>query len=154
MNIILGRGKNPFEGKPSILFSVSSFLIHRFTLMVLMMLNMIGIQRIEAIRENSLYFYHSLKKLGFIVWGHPGSPIIPLLVFYPAKLASFSHEALRRGLAVVVVGYPATSLVSPRVRFCISASHTREQLDDALAKLSEIGDLLILKVSKYAIANE
>lgn len=35
---------------------------------------------------------------------------------------------LDRGFAVVVVGFPATPLVESRVRFCISAAHTEEQL--------------------------
>ena len=36
---------------------------------------------------------------------------------------------LERGIAVVVVGFPATPLNGARVRFCISAAHTREMLD-------------------------
>ena len=37
---------------------------------------------------------------------------------------------LKRGVAVVTVGFPATPLVLGRVRFCLSASHTREMLDE------------------------
>ena len=36
---------------------------------------------------------------------------------------------LERKIAVVVVGYPATSLVDARTRICLSAAHTREMLD-------------------------
>jgi serine palmitoyltransferase len=36
---------------------------------------------------------------------------------------------LRRGIAVVTVGFPATKLLDARVRFCISAAHTRQMLD-------------------------
>lgn len=36
---------------------------------------------------------------------------------------------LERGIAVVTVGFPATSLPGGRVRFCLSAAHTREMLD-------------------------
>lgn len=36
---------------------------------------------------------------------------------------------LEHGIAVVTVGFPATILVGGRVRFCISAAHTREMLD-------------------------
>jgi serine palmitoyltransferase len=121
LNIIMGRGKDPLE----------------------------GIRRITAIRENSIFFYKALKKMGFIVWGECGSPIIPLLLFHPNKIAGFSREALKRGLACVVVGYPATAIYASRVRFCISASHTREQLEEALAKISVVGDLLDLKQSRY-----
>jgi len=104
-----------------------------------------GIDRLNAIRENSIYFMRQLKKLGFIVYGDEGSPIVPMLIFNPGKLASFSREALERGLAVVVVGYPATPIISSRARFCISASHTRQDLDKALKIISEIGDILMLR---------
>ena len=36
---------------------------------------------------------------------------------------------LRRKIGVVVVGFPATSIVEGRTRICLSASHTREMLD-------------------------
>lgn len=36
---------------------------------------------------------------------------------------------LEKGIACVTVGFPATGLTGARVRFCISAAHTREMLD-------------------------
>lgn len=39
---------------------------------------------------------------------------------------------LERGIAVVTVGFPATVLAGGRVRFCISAAHTREMLDKVM----------------------
>jgi serine palmitoyltransferase len=55
---------------------------------------------------------------------------------------------LKRGVAVVTVGFPATRLTESRVRFCLSASHTKEMLDKALAAIDEVGDLLSLKYSR------
>lgn len=46
-----------------------------------------GINRLQSIYENSIYFMRELKKLGFIVYGDEGSPVIPLLIFHPAKIA-------------------------------------------------------------------
>lgn len=34
-----------------------------------------------------------------------------------------------RNIAAVGVGYPATPLLEGRLRFCLSAAHTKEQLD-------------------------
>jgi len=51
-------------------------------------------------------------------------------------------------MAVVVVGFPATSISTARVRFCISAAHTREDLDGALKKIDEIGNVMQLKFKK------
>lgn len=43
--------------------------------------------------------------------------------------SAFSREMLKRNIAVVVAGFPATSLIEARARICLSASHTREMLD-------------------------
>jgi serine palmitoyltransferase len=48
-------------------------------------------------------------------------------------------------LAVVVVGFPATPVLLSRTRFCVSAGHTREQLDAALAKIEDVCRLLKLR---------
>ena len=53
--------------------------------------------------------------------------------------------AFNRRLAVVVVGAPATPVTLPRVRFCISAAHSREDLADALSAISDIADELSMK---------
>lgn len=106
-----------------------------------------GQKRLNQIRENSIYFMRKLKKMGFIVYGDEGSPVIPMLIFNPAKISAFSRECLARGLGVVVVGYPATPVITSRVRFCISAAHDRDTLDKALAIVSEVGDILQMKLS-------
>lgn len=106
-----------------------------------------GRMRIVTLARNSKYFYSELKKLGFIVYGGGDSPVIPLLLFHPAKIPAFSRELLKRGIAVVVVGYPATPIITSRVRFCISASHTMEDLKFAIEMISEVGDLLCLKIA-------
>ena len=36
---------------------------------------------------------------------------------------------LARGIAVVVVGFPATPIIESRSRFCLSAAHTPEMLE-------------------------
>jgi hypothetical protein len=60
-------------------------------------------------------------------------------------ISAFSREMLKRGIAIVVVGYPATPIISSRARFCISSAHTREDLDQAIQHISEVGDILMIK---------
>ncbi|KAI9468139.1 serine palmitoyltransferase component [Coemansia sp. RSA 989] len=111
-----------------------------------------GQQRLDQLAINSRYFARRLVEMGFMTMGDPGSPVIPLLLFSPAKIPAFSRECLKRNIAVVVVSYPATPIITGRVRFCISASHTREDLDFALEQISEIGDLLMLKFHKDKVS--
>ncbi|KAJ5481291.1 hypothetical protein N7475_000103 [Penicillium sp. IBT 31633x] len=106
-----------------------------------------GEERLQRLAFNSRYLRLGLKRLGFIVYGHDDSPIIPLLLFNPGKMPAFSHEMLRRKISVVVVGYPATPLLSSRARFCVSAAHTKDDLDRVLTACDEIGNVLQLKFS-------
>jgi len=96
---------------------------------------------------NSRYLHRALTKLGFITYGHPSSPIVPLLIYNPGKLCVFHRMMKDRAtpIVVVVVAYPATPLVSGRVRFCLSAAHTKEDVDTVLKACDEVGDLLDLK---------
>lgn len=106
-----------------------------------------GEERLQRLAFNSRYLRLGLKRLGFIVYGHDDSPIIPVLLYNPAKMPAFSHEMLKRKISVVVVGYPATPLVSSRARFCVSAAHTKDDLDRLLEACDEIGNVLQLKFS-------
>lgn len=106
-----------------------------------------GEERLQRLAFNSRYLRLGLKRLGFIVYGHDDSPIIPVLLYNPAKMPAFSHEMLKRKISVVVVGYPATPLVSSRARFCVSAAHTKDDLDRLLEACDEIGDVLQIKFS-------
>jgi serine palmitoyltransferase len=106
-----------------------------------------GEERLQRIAFNSRYLRLGLKRLGFIVYGHDDSPIIPIVLYNPAKMPAFSHEMLRRKISVVIVGYPATPLISSRARFCVSAAHNKDDMDRLLAACDEIGDVLQLKFS-------
>lgn len=47
------------------------------------------------------------------------------------------------GVATVGAGFPATPLIESRVRFCISASHTKEMLDKTLEVTNTLGKKLL-----------
>ena len=44
-----------------------------------------GIQRINQLKENTIYFRNKLNKMGFIIFGDDYSPVIPTLMSIPAK---------------------------------------------------------------------
>jgi len=67
------------------------------------------------------------------------------MLYHPCKYSAFSRQLLKRGIAAVVVGFPATDKMSGRARFCLSAGHSREDLDFALQEISEVGDIVHLK---------
>ncbi|KAH9000907.1 serine palmitoyltransferase 2 [Lactarius hatsudake] len=107
-----------------------------------------GRMRLRRLAFNSRYLSRGLAKLGFITFGHTDSPIVPLVLFNLGKMSVFHRmmRARKTPIVVVVVSYPATPLVTSRVRFCVSASHTKEDIDTVLRACDEIGDVLDLKL--------
>uniref|UniRef100_A0A0A9WV63 serine C-palmitoyltransferase n=1 Tax=Lygus hesperus TaxID=30085 RepID=A0A0A9WV63_LYGHE len=98
----------------------------------------LGMKRIAQLKENSRFLRDGLEKLGFIILGDNTSPVVPVMCYNSGKMLSLSRKCLERGLAIVVVGYPATSLLENRIRFCVSAAHTREDLQFTLDVLEEL----------------
>jgi serine palmitoyltransferase len=111
----------------------------------------IGKTKLDALRNNSNFFRAEMKRIGLHVYGDVDSPIIPVMIYFPTKVAAFSRECLKRGLAVVVVGFPATSVILSRARFCVSAGHTHEDLVKAIKIIDEVADLLLLKYNNNFI---
>lgn len=107
-----------------------------------------GILRVAQLARNSKYFRQRLQQMGFIIYGHDDSPVIPLLLFMPAKIRAFVLECLRHNVATVGVGFPATKMTEERARFCMSAGHTKEMIDEALDIIDRVGDYLNIKYSK------
>ncbi|KAG2134121.1 pyridoxal phosphate-dependent transferase [Suillus clintonianus] len=103
--------------------------------------------RIRRLAFNCRYLHAGLRKLGFIIYGHSFSPIVPLLIFNPGKLPMFVRmmRAHSPPIVVVVVAYPATPFETARARFCPSASHTKEDIDTVLRACDEVGGILDLK---------
>ena len=110
-----------------------------------------GMERIKTLARNSKYFRKRLQQMGCIVYGHDDSPVVPLMIFVPAKLLAIVNGLLHREVATVGVGFPATKIAEERVRFCISAGHTKEMLDHALHAIEEIADLTNIKYSSSKI---
>ncbi|KAL4656286.1 serine palmitoyltransferase 2-like [Arapaima gigas] len=108
----------------------------------------VGRERVQQLAANTSYFRRHLQDMGFIIYGNHDSPVVPLMLYMPAKIGAFGREMLQRNIAVVVVGFPATPIIESRARFCVSAAHTRAMLDMALSTISEVGDLLQLKYSR------
>lgn len=107
-----------------------------------------GKEKLASIRENSNFFRSQMQESGFKVLGDIDSPIIPVMLHHNYKMAYFSRMCLEAGIAVVIVGYPAVPVLYERVRFCISAAHTQEQLTRVAKDITVIGRRLGLLYEK------
>ena len=108
----------------------------------------LGKQKLQALRDNSNYFRMKLEDMDLQVLGQYDSPVIPVMLYNGEKISAFSRETFKRGLAVVVVGFPVVPILLSRSRFCISAGHTRAGLDRALKEIEVIADICNLRYAK------
>lgn len=50
------------------------------------------------IRENSNFFRSELQKMGFDVLGDNDSPVMPIMLYNPAKMPAFSRQCLQHNV--------------------------------------------------------
>jgi glycine C-acetyltransferase len=100
-------------------------------------------ERVTLVRENARYFRERLLELGFKPL--PGeTPIIPVILGETAAAIRMSDLLLGEGVFVTGFGYPVVPQGEARVRCQISAAHTRDDLDQALAAFQRVGRTLKL----------
>jgi glycine C-acetyltransferase len=100
-------------------------------------------ERVTQLRENAEYFRGQLLGLGF----HPlpgETPIIPVILGDTAATIRMSDLLLKEGVFVTGFGYPVVPQGQARVRCQISAAHSRDDLDHALAAFKKVGRQLQL----------
>lgn len=86
--------------------------------------------------ENATYFRSRANEMG-IDTGASTTYIMPLVVGDRSRMYRLGHELRRRGLWVAPVDYPAVPQDRICFRACVTASHTRADLDDALQIVEE-----------------
>ena len=92
----------------------------------------------HALAENAAYFRAQMTALGFTLSGE-GHPIIPVMLG-DAKLAgAFADEMLKEGVYVVGFFFPVVPQGKARIRTQMSAAHTKEDLDRAIAAFAKVG---------------
>lgn len=91
--------------------------------------------------ENTAYFKQGMKARGFdIIDGD--SAIVPVML-YDAKLSQdMADRLLEKGIYVIGFFYPVVPRGKARIRVQLSAAHSREQLDKAIAAFTEVGKAL------------
>jgi 7-keto-8-aminopelargonate synthetase-like enzyme len=57
-----------------------------------------GAEKLRRLRDNSNYMRQGLIDLGCEVYGEWDSPVIPVMLYNPTKIAAFSRECLKRGV--------------------------------------------------------
>ena len=108
-------------------------------------LDLLTPELLNTSKENAKYFRDEVKKLGFEVLAGE-HPIVPVMLGDAKTTQEMSKKLLEKGLYVVGLWFPVVPEGAARLRFQVSAAHTKEHLDQALSVLSEVGkEMGILK---------
>jgi glycine C-acetyltransferase len=100
-------------------------------------------ERVQTLRDNARYFRERIVEVGFSPL--PGeTPIIPIIVGETAAAIEMSELLLAEGVFVTGFGFPVVPQGEARVRCQISAAHTRDELDEAIAAFVRVGKRLRL----------
>jgi len=92
----------------------------------------------QQLMENARYFRTSMSDRGFEI--EPGiHPIVPIML-YNAKLAqAMARDLLDEGIYVISFSYPVVPQGHARIRVQVSATHTREQLEQCVEAFARVG---------------
>nr|WP_251047321.1 glycine C-acetyltransferase [Lysobacter sp. ISL-42] len=92
----------------------------------------------EQLAQNTAYFREQMSKAGFDV--KPGvHPISPVMLFDAPLAQKFASRLLEEGIYAIGFFFPVVPQGQARIRTQMSAAHTREHLDRAIAAFIKIG---------------
>jgi glycine C-acetyltransferase len=92
----------------------------------------------DQLEANTKYFRQAMESLGFDLL--PGQhPIVPIMLGDASLATRFADAMLQRGVYVVGFSFPVVPRGEARIRCQISAAHTREDLDLAIAAFKATG---------------
>ncbi|GAC1445842.1 MAG: glycine C-acetyltransferase [Chloroflexota bacterium] len=96
---------------------------------------------IERLWENTRHFKTGLERLGLNT-GASTSPITPVIAGEGKKATRLSNRLFEEGVFAQGIGYPTVPDAKSRVRTIITATHTREDIAEALQAFATVGNEL------------
>ena len=95
----------------------------------------------DILEENTKYFKDRILAAGFDI--KPGnSPIVPIMLYDAALSQKFADALLEEGVYAIGFFFPVVAKGQARIRTQISAAHSKEDLDKAIAAFIKVGKAL------------
>ena len=92
----------------------------------------------DRLHENTAFFRKEIEALGFTI--KPGThPVVPVMLFDAPVAQRFAARMYELGVLVTGFFYPVVPMGQARVRVQLSAAHSKEQLETALAAFAQAG---------------
>lgn len=105
-------------------------------------------ERRNNLLEMSHWFQNELRKAGFNV-AETQTPIIPIMIGSADKAVEFNKCLLEEGIYVPAIRPPSVPEGTSRLRVSLMATHTKQDLEEALIKIKLIGKKLDIIGGKY-----
>src|SRR5882762_7298849 len=100
-------------------------------------------ERIDRLWDNTRFWKKELGLLGFDIGGKstPASetPFMPVIIGDGARTMEFSRELFKEGVLGTGIAFPTVPEGKARVRTIMTATHTKEELQQALDVLQRVG---------------
>ena len=90
------------------------------------------------LKANTAKLRAGLEAAGFTVKPGP-TPILPVMLGDAALATNMADALLKKGIYVIGFSYPVVPQGQARIRIQVSAAHTTEQIDRAIAAFTEAG---------------
>lgn len=101
----------------------------------------------DKLEWNTNYFKNGIKKIGLEI-KDGDSAIVPVMLYDAALSQKFADRLLEEGVYAVGFFYPVVPKDQARIRVQLSAAHTQEHLDKAIAAFGKVGKELNV-ISKF-----
>ncbi len=95
-----------------------------------------GLRR--RLQDNAARFRAGMEKLGFTLAG-ADHPIIPVMIGDAALASQMADRLLERGIYVIGFSFPVVPKGQARIRTQMSAAHSADDIDQAIAAFGEVG---------------
>ena len=92
----------------------------------------------DQLEENTTYFRSKMNEAGFDI-KEGVHPIVPVMLYDAKTSQVMADKLLKEGIYVIGFFYPVVPQDQARIRVQLSAAHTREQLDKAIAAFVKVG---------------
>jgi glycine C-acetyltransferase len=92
----------------------------------------------DRLESNAKRFRAGMTAAGFTI--KPGfHPIVPVMLYDPKVAQRMAEELLAEGIYVIAFTYPVVPKTQDRIRVQLSAAHTAEMVEQAIAAFTRVG---------------
>ncbi len=95
----------------------------------------------DKVMDNASYFREQMLQRGFDI-PEGDAAIVPVMLYDAPLAQKMAEEMMEEGIYVIGFFYPVVPKGKARIRVQLSAAHTKEQLDKAIAAFEKVGKKL------------